>query len=489
MDPRHYHSMRPEVAKQKKLPFGQLNPIQDRWGAKSIDISWDKKRLKALLSALIGTVVEHYDYALYGYMAAIFADNYFPKTDSTTALLKVFLVFALGFMTKPIGAYIFGKIGDKHGRKYALGWSILGIALPTFLIGCLPSYIQWSWKSTACLVILRMVQGMFISAERDGVGIFIYESMPKHRACLANSLVWVTGTFGNGLAAFIAGSSILANMQQRFQWAWRTPFLLAGIFGILVFILRTYLIESYDYILYKVSNKTVKQLDTSFGNVLYRNMKAVCLGIILTGSMGGSYYFYAIFWNTYLHKILNVISYTQSCNRSFILMIVYIIIAPICGLISDRFHILKTLRLATLLSLIALALNAYMININQAPLWVLIFTGCSFALFHVPVYVLLMKMFKINERYRCMSMSHAIGTALFSSTTPIVANYFWDYFRNPAAPIFYCGFLVGLGFIIACITRLSPETEFSYDAHASLTKEQYEAFIDNQPMFEINFNK
>jgi MHS family proline/betaine transporter-like MFS transporter len=411
-----------------------------------------RHKLKAFIAALLGTIVEYYDYALYGYMAAILSQRFFPNADPAVSLLKHFSVFALGFMAKPLGSYIFGRMGDKYGRKYALRWNIVGMAIPTVLIGCIPSYAEWGWKAPALLMLCRIIQGTFNSAEADGVGIFIYETVPKARTCFANSLVWISASIGMSGAAYMSGAVLRPHLPE---WAWRVPFLLAGVLGIITFYFRKYLIESIDYNLYKTQNPQLSF--KSYFRVMWENKLPVFLSILVSGSVGGTYYFYLVFWNNYLHQVLNLFSASEACFKASALTQVYTIAAPVCGFIADYLKILPTLKLSFLLCFIMIIANGVALHLNVAPDWLMAATTISFVLFHIPAFVLLVKMFSVGERYRCMSMGHALGSVIFSSSSPLIANYFYIHFQHPVAPLFYCAFLVVLGLVAVLYVRVKEE--------------------------------
>lgn len=462
-------------------------PFEDRWGAKSIDITWDKKRLRAVLSALMGTIVEHYDYALYTYMGVSLTQHFFPDADPAVSQLKYFLVFAMGFLTKPIGAYIFGKIGDTQGRKYALRWSIMGIAIPTFLIGCLPSYQNFGWKATGLLVVLRMFQGMFISAERDGVAIFLYESMPKRWACVSNSLTCVSSNIGNGLAVIIGGGLAATQFMSRNPWAWRLPFLLAGVLGVATLVVRKYLIESRDYIHYKANKKSIGTHKSLF-DILYNNKGLILLGVFISGTQGGAYYLYNAFWNNYLFKVLGLITQSQIATRGSIAIGLYIVLSPIFAIVGDRWKVIPLLRIGALACVSMLFLNMQALKQGVAPLWLMMGTGVAFVLFNTPISLIMIRLFKLEERYRCMSMSHAIGTMAISSTAPYMASQFYIWFQNPAAPLYYAMLLMVLNLVATCFIRFQTQSAIVQDKRIPMTPEQEAEFIESEPMLDINFD-
>jgi MHS family proline/betaine transporter-like MFS transporter len=258
------------------------------------------KKGKAIIAALLGTIVEWYDYSLYGCMAGVLAAHFFPSQDPSVSLLKHFLVFSLGFLVKPLGAYIFGTIGDNLGRKKALRWSIVGIALPTVIIGCLPSYNEIGVSAVVILCLCRLTQGLFISAEADGVNIFIYETLSKKRACLANSSTWISSSLGFGLAAFLSGIVLSPKLPE---WAWRLPFLLAGVLGLITLWLRKSLIESYDYMLYRKSTDDASVKTRSFWQAIKFHKFKILFALMLKGAGGGACYFYCVFWYNYFRSM------------------------------------------------------------------------------------------------------------------------------------------------------------------------------------------
>lgn len=152
--------------------------------------------------SIAGTVLEYFDYALYEFYASILATAFFPYENSAVALLKTYGVFVVGSFSKPLGA--FGSIGDRYGRAVALKISMIGIALPTLCIGFLPEYKSIGGWAPLGLLLCRMLQGIFVSGESDGVRIFIHEWIGKERPCLVNSLSSLACCIGIFLASWAA---------------------------------------------------------------------------------------------------------------------------------------------------------------------------------------------------------------------------------------------------------------------------------------------
>jgi len=151
------------------------------------DLSGLQER-RAILAGAAGNVMEWYDFSVYGYFAAVIGRQFFPAHDPTSSLLAAFSVFAAGFLMRPLGGLIFGHIGDKLGRKRALLVSVTVMAVPTFLIGLMPSYRQIGLAAPALLVLLRLVQGLSVGGEYTTSSIFLVEhSIPGHRGYLGSS--------------------------------------------------------------------------------------------------------------------------------------------------------------------------------------------------------------------------------------------------------------------------------------------------------------
>jgi len=178
--------------------------------------------LKSVIS--LGTLLEWAEYTFYGYLAITLSTLFFPESNFHVSILKAFGVFAAGYLMRPIGAIIFGHIGDRFGRKPALVGSLCLMGIATMGIGCLPTYATMGVIAPLLLLVLRMLQGIAVSGEHHGAGIFLIETS-KHSPCLTSSWVSTSAALGmvvGGIAAFL--------VSQPFApfWAWRIPFLLGG---------------------------------------------------------------------------------------------------------------------------------------------------------------------------------------------------------------------------------------------------------------------
>src|SRR5262245_53259578 len=194
---------------------------------------------RTVLAGMIGNAVEWYDYGLYGYLAPVLATLFFPSKDPLTSLMATFGVFAAGFVMRPLGAIAFGHLGDRFGRKKALVVSVALMAVPTGLIALLPTYAELGATAPALLVLLRLLQGFSVGGEFTGSIIFLVEHAPPSRRGFIGS--WAGFSTNAGCMLGGAAGALLVTFLGRqavVEWAWRLPFLLAAVLGIVGLFLR-----------------------------------------------------------------------------------------------------------------------------------------------------------------------------------------------------------------------------------------------------------
>ena len=164
-----------------------------------------KGGIRATLGGVVGNVLEWYDFAVFGFFAPIIGTNFFPGEDRLAGMINAFGVFAAGYLMRPLGGLVFGFIGDRLGRKRALLISVMMMALPTTLLGCLPTYAQWGVKASVLLVLLRLIQGVSVGGELIGSVSFVTENAPENRKGFFGSLTLVSAVGGMILGSASAG--------------------------------------------------------------------------------------------------------------------------------------------------------------------------------------------------------------------------------------------------------------------------------------------
>jgi MFS family permease len=264
---------------------------------------------KVIFASSLGTVFEWYDFYLYGSLAAIIAKQFFSGLDAGAAFIFALLAFAAGFLVRPFGAIVFGRLGDMIGRKYTFLVTILIMGLSTFIVGLLPSYATIGVAAPVILIALRMLQGLALGGEYGGAATYVAEHAPHGKRGAYTSWIQTTATLGLFLSLLVILGVRLGLGETVFQdWGWRVPFLVSILLlGISVWI-RLSLSESPAFQKMKAEGKTSKApLSESFGQ--WKNLKIVILALVgLTAGQAVVWYsgqFYALFFLTQQLKVDN----------------------------------------------------------------------------------------------------------------------------------------------------------------------------------------
>jgi MFS family permease len=265
-----------------------------------------KEERKVIFASSLGTVFEWYDFYLYGSLAAIIAKQFFIG-DPTTTFIFALMAFAAGFIVRPFGALVFGRLGDMIGRKYTFLITILIMGASTFIVGLLPGYASIGIAAPIILVILRILQGLALGGEYGGAATYVAEHAPEGRRGFFTAWIQTTATMGLFLSLLVILGVRTAVGEDEFQaWGWRIPFLVSVLLlGISVWI-RLSMNESPAFVKMKSEGKTSKApLTESF--LRWKNAKIVILALIgLTMGQAVVWYtgqFYALFFLTQTLKI------------------------------------------------------------------------------------------------------------------------------------------------------------------------------------------
>jgi len=377
--------------------------------------------IRSLLAGFVGNILEWYDFTVYGYFATVIGALFFPSEDKIASLLAAFGVFAAGYLMRPLGGVLFGIMGDKLGRQKALSMSILLMAIPTTLLGCLPTHDQWGWASAASLVFIRLLQGISVGGEFTGSISFLVEKAPGGKRGFYGS--WTTFgvmggmLLGSGVGALV--TSVLTS-EQIHQYGWRIPFLLGFLVGILGLYLRKNMAQ--DDTIEKL--KREGSLSPSPLKELWTEHRHTAIKLIFFNwGFAVSVYLVFIYLTSYLHSFLGVPMHL-ALSANTIAMVFLMCAIPFMGRLSDRIG-RKPLLLTALAGFTLLSF----------PLFGLLFkTTFSAILSSLMVFALMesvlqgvapaamAEMFPARIRYTGLSVSYNIAMALFGGTAPLVAT-------------------------------------------------------------------
>ena len=401
-----------------------------------------KKSRKVVIGAFLGTIVEYYDYSLYGFSAGILATKFFPLEDKITSLMYVFAIYAISYLSKPLGSIIFSRIGDIYGRRLALKTTMIGIALPTLTIGLLPTYDVIGAFSTYTLVLCRFMQGFFVAGEYDGAAIYVIEHLGKKYHYTASAITRTTGVIG--LLLGIAATNLF-NSSIFPDFAWRIPFLLSLPLALITIYYRRFLEETPDFEDLKINNLPIFNI-WSFLQKQWRTLLKV---ILLAGGFGTTYQVSIIFMKQYLPLMVPATN-TIITSFSTILVFCFGTSMPIAGLIADRFGKIIVIRSSLILTICAsliLALAIYYQIINLL-LIASLALAISIAPFNALAHGVIIKSFPVNQRYRGVSFGHTTGSMLMSGTANYICMAAIKYFNFTLFPVVYVALFAVLSFVM-----------------------------------------
>jgi len=262
---------------------------------------------KVIMASSVGTMIEWYDFYIFGSLAAVLSPKFYPAGNDTIALIAYLSTFAVGFLVRPFGALFFGRIGDLVGRKYAFLVTLTIMGGATALIGFLPTYQTAGWFAPITLLLIRVLQGLALGGEYGGAAVYVAEHVPDSRRGFYTSFIQITATLG----LFVSLIVILVTQQsmtpdQFKNWGWRIPFLLSIVLVSISLYIRLKMKESPIFTQIKSAGMTSAQpLKDAFGK--WENFKRVLISLLgATAGQGVVWYtgqFYALF---YLQSILKV---------------------------------------------------------------------------------------------------------------------------------------------------------------------------------------
>lgn len=290
-------------------------------------------RLKAIVGGSIGNLVEWYDWYAYSAFALYFSKAFFPEGDATAQLLNTAGIFAVGFLMRPIGGWLFGTIADTVGRKRAMTLSVLLMSFGSLLIALTPAYTTIGILAPALLLLARLLQGLSVGGEYGVSATYLSEMATSNRRGFYSSFQYVTLIGGNLLALGIQIilQRFLLTEEELLAWGWRIPFVFGAILSLVALYLRSNLDETAAF----EAQKSLPVKKTGTMRLLLRHPKAILTVVGLT--LGGTLAFYT--YTTYMQKFLtNTVHLSKETATllSFVTLLLFAALQPLFGALSDR---------------------------------------------------------------------------------------------------------------------------------------------------------
>jgi MFS transporter, MHS family, proline/betaine transporter len=407
---------------------------------------------RTLLAGAIGNVLEWYDFALYGYFAPVFAAQFFPSNSPSVSLISAFGVFAVGFLARPIGALLFGHWGDTLGRRNALAWSVLLMAIPTCVVGLLPTYEAIGVIAPIALTLCRFLQGLSVGGEFTGSATFLVEhaaaSQRGYVGSWAGFSAQIGALLGSGMGALIASS--LDDEALR-QWGWRVPFVIGSVIAVAGWYLRTRVPESPAF---EAIRRTGALASSPVRDVFTMQRRGVATVVGLVWLHGVAFYLLYVYLTTYLVSMtpapLATVLWLNTGS-----MILLALLIPVMGSWSDRIG----QRPLLIVGAAGLALLSYpcflWLTSNDLPRMIMaqVLLTVLVACYMGPFFAAIAELFPTAQRYTGLSVGYNIGAALFGGTAPLVAMLLIEWSGNSLAPAFYLSLCAAISLAVTLTLR------------------------------------
>jgi MFS family permease len=447
-----------------------------------------------IVASSVGTMIEWYDFYIFGSLAAIISPKFYPPGNDTFAFVAYLATFAVGFLVRPFGALFFGRIGDLVGRKYAflLTLSIMGGS--TFLIGLLPTYATAGWFSPITLILIRVLQGLALGGEYGGAAVYVGEHAPDKKRGFYTSFIQITATLGLFVSILVILATQSSMTKEDFSaWGWRIPFLVSIILVAISLYIRLRLRESPIFAAIKGSGQaSIQPLKDAFTK--WANLKQVLISLFgATAGQGVVWYtgqFYALF---YMQAILKVNPKTANIIIAGALL-VGMPFFTVFGALSDKigrkkimmagclvavlsyipiYHAMEraagnnvvTVKStidkvtgATRLTPITLDATGAQVPAKEAPnpnewmLGFLIFIQVIFVcMVYGPIAAYLVEAFPAKIRYTSLSLPYHIGNGVFGGLLPLIGLWSCAATGNIYAGLYYPMIVAGITFVVGSL--------------------------------------
>lgn len=381
-----------------------------------------------ILAGILGNVLEHYDNALYSLLVPFIAPVFFTDLPYTTGLILAYGIQVIGILMRPLGALVFGYIGDRHGRKRALSLTIIGMAIVTVLMGCMPTGLEIGFAAPILLVVLRGMQNFFAGGEVHGGVIFMLEhSKPSWRGFWGS--IYASSTIlgimlASGLVALFAGWNIVESH-------WRLLFWLGALSGILGFVMRSMCDETVDY-------HNAKATPSGLFSTLKNNRRAIA-AILLTA--GFSYVTYAIpftLMNGFL-PLISSISKAEAVAMNTGLLFMDMLLLPVFGLLTRWIDGVRLMRMAAMaLAILAIPLFSLLREPSMTSAIIarttIVIIGVAFA---APLHQWTLNLVPIKDRYVVTSFGSSLGTQIMGAPCAAICLWLYQITNWVIAPAFY----------------------------------------------------
>ncbi len=403
------------------------------------------KNIRVLAAGFIGNILEWYDFAVYGFFAPTIGKLFFPSDNPTTSLIAAFGAFAAGFLMRPVGAVLFGHIGDRMGRKKALTLSVMLMAIPTLLVGLLPTHAEIGIAAAVLMVLLRMVQGISVGGEYTSSFVFLVEHAPPERRAFFGSWSMMGATCGILLGSAVGALiNTFTTDEQLLAWGWRLPF----ISGILVAFVGYFIrhgIPEQPLAKKATEPEAISPLKDAFTN--HRKEMLQSAGLNMMNAV--TFYTVFIYLPTWLVDEVGETT-AEALDINTISMAALTVFVPLAAILADKFGRKPFLLLG---SAGVAILSPALLNLMHHHNFAMILTGqIGFAMliacFAGAIPATITELFSRGVRVSAASVSYNLPFAIFGGTAPMVAAWLMKETGDPISVAWYLSAIATISFFI-----------------------------------------
>ena len=410
---------------------------------------------KAISASAIGNATEWFDYGIYAYGVSYISAAIFPG-DAANATLLALMTFAVSFLVRPLGGFVWGPLGDRLGRKRVLALTIVLMAGATFCVALVPTYDMIGMWAPFLLVLLRMIQGFSTGGEYGGAATFMAEYAPNRRRGLLGSFLEFGTLGGFSLGALLMlGCSLVLGDEQMHAWGWRLPFLLAAPLGLIGLILRSRLEDTPVFRELEAKGETEAETTTQFRDLLGRYWRPILQLGGLVVALNVVNYTLLSYMPTYLENRIGL-SPDQSLIVPVIGMLSMMVFVPFAGLLSDRVG-RKPLWWFSLTGLFVAGVPMFLLMGTN--LWGAVIGFAVLGLLYVPqlatISATFPAMFPTQVRFAGFAIAYNVSTSLFGGTAPAINEWLTGETGDLLFPAYY---MMGACVIGAIALIKVPET-------------------------------
>lgn len=431
----------------------------------------NKKDIKTLALSSLGGTLEFYDFIIFLFFASYISKNFFPENLSDFwKLFNTYGIFAAGYLARPLGGIIMAHFGDKAGRKNMFMLSILLMAIPTFALAFIPGFETLGYSCIVLLILIRIFQGIAIGGELPGAWVFVYEHAPisKRRTYLGALTASVVGGILLGSIVFLIINQIYTQ-EELYEWAWRVPFFLGGIFGIISVYLRTFLSETPVFEQMKKEESLEK---FPLKEVFKRAKMGILISMIITWVLTGFVVVMVLTLPKFMADMLGI----DPIHQTYLQMIGIVLVVLSCilsGILADKIGVFKACVIFSLafgIFSVLLFKTLYVTNANFTLVVVFYLLACCFGGITNFCPIMMNEVFDAKIKFSGLSFSYNIAYAISGGVTPQLAYFLHTYALQNLDNIwrfslgFYILFIAFLAIFCAFLFKEFNNTQRTYSA-------------------------